>query len=187
MPPGRCLALSALAVSAACVSVPPIQVVDRRTALETQAAGDMPALENELEQAALSPRGEPIPRERLMDRPGGDLGEVAELFVSAQTDAAWIDRALVAGCVGEALEGTLVATPERCEEDLADLGGEAERARVLARTNLHRRQVWAYIARQREGATEAEARAAWRAQHLKRVVCGALVEVEAGRWEKKAC
>jgi hypothetical protein len=177
--------LAALGVLlAGCVS-PSVVVVDQKTALERQAAGDYPPLENELEQAGLAPSPEPFTREELAagrTRSGsGVLGELGELYARAETDADVIDRLLLQKCIGEAESGLLVPRPSEC----VGATDATELARVIGRENLHRRQLWELLARER-GASAEQVRALWRGTHLQQVLCGALVE-GAGGWEAKPC
>ena len=177
----------ALGVCSACVKAPDIVLTDQKTAFERQAAGDFRALENDLHQVNIAPKGEDITREAIeaSNPESGEstLGEVAQLYSVAQTDADWIDRMLVLGCIGEASDGLLQARVEACKRDL----DSARLARVVERANLHRRQLWQIIARQEKAASPEDIRKSWRAVHLQRVVCGALVESDGGAWEKKAC
>ena len=182
--PAAFAAVAALSIGA-CVKAPNVAVVDSKTALEKQAAGEYPALENDLEQAGLAPRPEPFPREELVagrNRSGGGaLGEVAELYAKAESDADKIDALLVKKCVGEATSGFLEARPADCTAAV----DTAEMTRLLGRSNLHRRQVWQMIATER--ATDIEkARRAWRPIHLEQVVCGGLIQTDDG-WKPKAC
>lgn len=175
--------LAVLALLGGCVRAD-VVVVDVRTAFEAQAAGELPALEAALTHASVQPGAEPIPREALAGAAGAaELGPVATLWATAETDRDRLDRWLVAGCVGEGLEGLLVARIEACGADV-DAG---EVARLVGRENVHRRQVWEHLAAAEAPASVAEARAAWRPAHLDAVVCGALVEVSEGTWEPKPC
>lgn len=183
-PPGASSLLPlALALLGGCVRAD-VVVVDGRTAFEAQAAGELPALEARLTQASVQPGAEPIPREALAASPeAADLGPVAALWASAETDQDRLDRWLVAGCVGEGREGLLVARVEACGPEV-DAG---EVARLVGRENVHRRQVWEVLAAEEPGATVEQARAAWRPVHLDAVVCGALVETAEGAWAAKTC
>jgi hypothetical protein len=62
---------------AGCVS-PTVVVVDQKTALEQQAAGDYPPLDNELEQAGLAPSPS-----RARSSPPGVLGAATVCSVSS--------------------------------------------------------------------------------------------------------
>jgi hypothetical protein len=181
-----CLCLVLLAVQG-CITAPDVVLLDQRTALEMQAAGEYRALENDLQQAGISPKAENITREQLeaghADLAESSLGEVVRIYSAVQTDAAWIDEMLVAGCIGEGLDGLLTQTPEGCTQDV-DTG---QMARIVGRANLHRRQIWQVIGKQRPKATEDQIRSAWREVHLKRVVCQGRIEVAEGAWEKKKC
>jgi hypothetical protein len=174
-------------LSAGCVKAPDIVLTDQKTALEQQAAGDFRALENDLHQAGIAPKGEDITRETLEAKnpdPGtSSLGNVVALYSEVRTDAEWMDQLLVASCVGEALDGLLRHTPATCKEDV-DL---AQLTRVVERLNLHRRQLWRAIGERHPDKSEAEIRTVWRGFHLERVVCGALVQVDEKTWENKKC
>jgi hypothetical protein len=168
----------------ACVA-PNVVVVDQKTALEEQAAGGYPALENDLEQAGMSPAPEPFTREELAggrERSGsGALGSLAELYAKGESDADTIDRLLLQRCVGEALSGLLEPRPADC----IGAADATELARVLGRENLHRRQYWELLAKERKASVE-RVRELWRPLHLEQVVCGGWVEASAG-WEQKSC
>jgi hypothetical protein len=172
----------------ACVA-PNVVVVDQKTALEQQAAGGYPALENELEQAGMAPAPEPFSREELASRReasgengGSALGELAELYVKTESDAAAIDRLLLQRCIGEARSGLLEPRPSDC----VGAADATEMARLLGRENLHRRQLWQLLASERAVSVE-RVRPVWRELHLAQVVCGGLVESAEGRWEPKPC
>jgi hypothetical protein len=109
------------------------------------------------------------------------LGELGELYARAQTDADVIDRLLLQKCIGEAVSGLLVPRPSDC----VGAADATELARVIGRENLHRRQLWELLARERSASSE-QVRLLWRVQHLEQVLCGSLVETAAG-WEPKSC
>jgi hypothetical protein len=168
-----------------CVA-PNVVVVDQRTALEQQAAGEYPALENELEQAGMAPTPEPFAREELAgarERSGaGALGELAELYAQGESDADVIDRLLLQKCIGEGLSGLLEPRPSDC----IGATDTTELTRVLGRENLHRRQLWKLLADEQKASSE-RAREVWHAVHLQQVVCGGLVETADAGWKAKAC
>lgn len=170
---------------AACVA-PNVVVVDQKTALEQQAAGGYPALENDLEQAGMSPAPEPFAREELAlgrERTGsGALGELAELYAKSESDADAIDRLLLQKCIGEGLSGLLEPRPSDC----VGAADATEMARLLGRENLHRRQLWQLMANERKVSLE-RVLPVWRELHLEQVVCGGLVEANAGSWGPKSC
>ncbi len=178
------LSLCASISLAACVKAPNVSIVDSKTALEKQAAGDYPALENDLEQAGIQPRSEVFPREQLGTN--GDstaaLGEIAQLYAAAETDEDAIDRLLISQCIGEALSGFLEPRPSDCTANV----DTAEMTRLLGRENLHRRQIWQLAASER-GAEVAQAQHAWRTIHLKRIVCKGLIQIDAQVWKAKEC
>lgn len=181
------LACAWLGLGAGCVKAPDIVLTDQKTALEQQAAGEFRALENDLHQAGIQPKGEDITREALEAKNPelgqSSLGDVVQLYSEVRTDAAWIDQLLVARCVGEALDGLLQHRPDECTEEV-DL---AQLTRVVERMNLHRRQLWRAIQARQPSASELEVRTAWRRNHLERVVCDGLVQVDEETWEAKKC
>jgi hypothetical protein len=180
-----CPSLLAAVLLPACVATN-VVVVDQKTALERQAAGDYPVLENEVEQAGLAPAPEAFSREELVEgraREGrGALGELAELIVSGESDVETIDRLLLQKCVGEAQSGLLVPRPADC----IGAADSTELVRVIGRENLHRRQLWQLLANERQTSAE-RARQLWREEHLGQVVCGGLVELRRESWEPKPC
>ncbi len=179
------LMLAALSALVGCVKAPNVSVVDSKTALERQAAGEYPALENDLEQAGIAPQPEAYPREDLVsgsDQPGsGALGEVAELYAKAESDADAIDRLLTKKCIGEALNGFLEPRPSDCTTTV----NTAEMTRVIGRANLHRRQIWQLISSERKASVE-KTRTTWREVHVTQIVCGGLLEGPDG-WSPKPC
>ena len=175
-------------LGAACVKAPTVVLTDQKTALEKQAAGDFHALENDLQEATIAPKGEDISRQALEaenpDMRKSSLGEVVELYSAVRTDAEWLDELLVAGCVGESKDGLLVKMPESsCSEDV-DTG---QLTRVVERSNLHRRQLWRLVRTRTPEASEDKVRSAWRANHLERVVCGGMIQADNDSWDKKQC
>lgn len=186
---GRAAALRGLvglaAALSACVSTN-VVVVDQKTALERQAAGEYDVLENDTEQAGLSAAPEAFTRDELVaerERQGrGALGELAELYASGESDAEAIDRLLLQRCVGEAQSGLLVPRPADC----VGAANSTELVRVIGRENLHRRQLWQMLASERDADIE-RARRVWRKLHVEQVVCGGLVESGRDSWGPKAC
>jgi hypothetical protein len=179
------LTLMLIAALPACVA-PNVVVVDQKTALEQQAAGGYPALENDLEQAGMAPAPEPFTREELAGgrQRGGSaaLGEIAELYAKSETDAEAIDRLLMQRCIGEAVSGLLEPRPSEC----VGTTDATEMARLLGRENLHRRQLWQLMASERKVGVE-RVQPVWRELHLEQVVCGGLVETGGGSWGPKSC
>jgi hypothetical protein len=184
-----CLALLGVCLLSACVT-PNVVVVDQKTALEQQAAGGYPALENDLEQAGMAPAPEPFAREELASRReqskekggAGALGELAQLYVKSESDADAIDRLLLQRCIGEARSGLLEPRPSEC----VGAADATEMARLLGRENLHRRQLWQLLAKERQVSIE-RVQPVWRERHVEQVVCGGLVESADGAWGPKSC
>ncbi len=172
---------------AGCIKAPDVVLMDQKTALEIQAAGEYHPLEYDLIQAGLSPKATELPQEQLEafshDSKGSTLGDMIQLYSRVQTDSAWTDQMLLAGCIGESLNGLLQTTPEQCTQEV-DTG---QSARIVGRTNLHRRQMWQLIQKQYPGKTEEQIMRIWREIHLKRVVCGGLIQTGENTWEKKPC
>lgn len=167
-----------------CVRAPEVAVVSAHTALERQAAGEYPRAERELADVAISPAPVPIPREQLTDGAGASgLGVVDEMVARAAADQDRVDALLVARCIGEASTALLEVTASTCRQEV----DAEEVARLVGRINVHRRQVWAFVAQRSPGSTEDQARDRWRTIHLERVVCGGQVQNAAGAWEIKRC
>lgn len=173
----------ALLMGQGCIKAPPIAVVDSRTSLEIQAAGEYPELEFQSTDAALEPGPSPLSANELVSKAGlAAAGRDLELFSVSETQAQFIDTMLLLGCLGEGEDGLLQYLPDRCAEDVE----VSELLRASSRTNLHRRQIWEYLAARRLGASTAAARDAWRSVHLEQVRCGTWI-ARAGKWEQKAC
>tara|TARA_R110002073_G_scaffold208011_5_gene368420 strand:+ start:4264 stop:4830 length:567 start_codon:yes stop_codon:yes gene_type:complete len=176
-----------LCFTQACVKAPNVSIVDSNTALESQAAGEYHALENDLQQAGISPRSEPIPRESLISRGNSEgaasRGEVALLFIKVERDAARVDALLSDQCIGEALDGLLKPTTARCKANI----DTTEMTQLIGRENLHRRQIWQLIMKERSENSMQKVQTSWRQIHLERVVCGGLVETRNNVWEPKEC
>jgi hypothetical protein len=176
---------AALCWLGACVT-PNVVVVDQKTALEHQAAGGYPTLENDLDQAGMAPAPEPFAREELAsgrERSGSAaLGELAELYVQVESDADAIDRLLLQKCIGEALSGLLVPRPSDC----IGATDANELVRLVGRENLHRRQLWQLMANERKVSLD-RVQEAWGALHREQVTCGGLIETSDAVWEPKSC
>ncbi|MBW2703308.1 MAG: DUF1318 domain-containing protein [Deltaproteobacteria bacterium] len=174
-----------LVLAVGCISAPQVVLLDHKTALEVQAAGEFYALEGELLQAGMQARAEDIPGSKLQDagKKKGPLGQLAQLSSSVVSDAVLVDELLRAHCIGEASDGLLVLRPDDCRMDV----DASEQTRVLERQNLHRRQLWRSLGQLEPKAGQAEVKKAWRVRNLQRSVCGALVQQEDGKWEAKKC
>ena len=173
----------ALALVAGCIRAPAVVIVDRRTAVEQQASGSFRGLEDELEQAGVTPRPAPLTAAQL-----GAAGVRREgLEASDQdddgNDAVRSDALLVKRCVGEALDGTLVLTIEPCTGtiDVPRVG------RLIERVNRERRQLWRWLGSKARDRSDEQVRAAWRETHLAGLVCGGQFQVAGGAWEVKRC
>lgn len=164
----------------ACIRAPEIVLVDRATALEQQAAGSFTELEKKLGRAGIAPRPvalTPAELQTLGIRPP-PLVDETEL-----TDADRLDALLKRHCIGEAKDGTLADTFKACR-------GAADRAQALVlleRANAARQQLWRWMQSRRPEASLDDVRRAWRAAHLKGVVCGGWVQRDDGGWEAKTC
>lgn len=175
------VAAALLAVGPACIKTGNVVIVDRKTALEQQAAGSYRGLEDELARAGVTPGPAPLTRAEL-EASGAAGGERALTDDEIASDAATIDDLLVRRCIGEALDGTLVETAATCT------GGEPPRlARLVERTNRQRWQVWRWLQSKRPGASLDDVRRAWREVHLRGVVCAGQVQRADGAWETKKC
>ena len=170
-----------------CITVPDVVLVENKTALEKQAAGEYRSLEMELQRTSLRGGPENITKSQLqgknVDLRESTLGEIVRLYSSVQSDAERVDHYLVAQCIGEAKTGLLEETRELCSEDIDPV----EVNSLLERSNRNRRQLWRdVIARVKTDVSEENVRNTWRKRHLQRLICGGLFEGEAG-WEARQC
>lgn len=188
--PATRIGLSALLLATAslagCIRAPDVVLVDRRTALEAEAAGRFEAIEEGLERSATDPRPAPLTRATLEKagwRPSVEYDAILAMTRQEPDAQGRVDALLQRGCIGEALDGTLRSLPKRC----AGAVDPAEVGRLVERENRNRRQVWAWLARTRKDADAEALRTRWRQTHLERVVCGGLVEQQQGVWGPKTC
>ena len=178
----------ALVGGAGCISAPDVVVIDRKTALERQAAGKFPELEADLLELGLKPGVEPFTRAQLQSggwgKAWGDLGDLVQIYGGVRDDRARLNDHLRRACIGEGLEGLLLATPESCK------GGakEEEVAELVARGNRNRRQAWRWMAMRTKGGPGAEAFAVrWRKVRLMEAPCGAWIQQPDSGWTAKEC
>lgn len=167
-----------------CVTVSGVQVVDRKTALEEQASGDLRPLEAALAVEVLTPGPVPLTRSELVAAGADDdsaFRRLTSLHQGILSRAAQVDEWLVRRCVGEALDGRLVETPETC----IGTWDPGQVSPVIQRVNRDREQLWQELAAGR--ASGEEVRKAWRRRHLEGLVCGGQVQGDDGRWDVKAC
>ncbi len=163
-------------------------VVDKKTALEAEAAGSYPKLEEELTQAALVPHGEPLTNSDLRAAGKGG-GEIAESAIRDLSRAGEVDELLVRACIGEGQEGLLVETAERCQGAFDEL----RLSRLVERENRNRVQVWHFLFEEATKSGRAPVLSAldvqrvWQKNHLLGVVCGAEVQAADGSWSAKKC
>lgn len=182
-PSASALFLIAAALASSCIKTAPIAVVDSRTALEIQAAGEYPVLEFEGADAALEPGPSPASAKQIVSKSGlAAASQDLDLFTVSERQARLIDSMLLLGCLGEGEDGLLEYTPDRCDDDVE----VSELLRAASRTNLHRRQVWEYLASKRADTSVEAARKAWRSVHLEQVRCGIWIE-QGGKWTQKVC
>ncbi len=182
---GVLLIVAALGTSA-CIRAPDIVIVDRRTALEQQATGRLPALETELRQATLAPGAKPYTRRELLRSgwtPPTDKNVIAKLYRQATTDKERIDVLLQRHCIGESLDGTLVVTRKRCKGEV----NLAPVSRLLEHVNRNRRQIWLYLQTLKPRASLDDIRRQWRQEHLTSVLCGGHIQRQSGAWTEKKC
>ena len=107
------LVLAGVLTAQACIKAPPIAVVDNRTSLEIQAAGEYPELEFQGVDAALEPGPSPVSGKEIISKAGlAAAGQDLDLFSVSQTQAQFIDTMLLLGCLGEADEGLLEYLPD---------------------------------------------------------------------------
>jgi hypothetical protein len=170
----------ALLALAGCIKAPALILVDKQTALEQQAAGSYPALDDDLARAGIAPRPTPFTRAQLESGAGE---KTLSSESAAESEPLQLDGLLTRRCVGESLDGTLVVTSASCTGtvDVAQLNHMIERA------NRDRFQVWRYLQAKRPKSSLAEVRRQWRELHLGGVVCGGQVQRTDGGWEPKTC
>ncbi len=183
---GWCLAACAAGLLGACVRAPDVFVVDRRTALEAEAAGRFADLEARLERDALAPEPMPLSRaalERAGLRSASTQDAITRFSAALRADADRSDVLLQRRCIGEGLDGLLRPTAKHCQGTVDD----AEVVQLVERHNRARQQLWAWLERQAPKTAPTTLRAAWRQRQLERVVCGGWVEVQPGEWREKAC
>jgi hypothetical protein len=174
-----CASVAAL-LSAGCVKVPTVLIVDRATALEQQASGSYDELEARLNRAAVEPRLAPLTPEQLEALGVRPLAPIAG---TPPTDAEEVDALLIRHCVGEATDGLLVVTPGACRGAL----DEDRTARSVERVNRARRQLWLWMHTQRADVPLDELRHGWRQLHAEGIVCGGWLQGDDGQWQPKAC
>jgi hypothetical protein len=163
---------------AGCFHAPDIVVIDRSTALERAAQGSYPQLEEELERAATQAVPAPLTREQL-EQTGHPRPILDEETAS---DAERVDALLKERCVGEALDGTLMETRDRCAiKEVPHLSA------LVERTNRDRAQIWEWLRSLEPKRSLADVRRAWREVHLRGVPCGGQVQQVGGSWEPKKC
>lgn len=155
-------------------------MVDRATALEQEAAGSFPDLEQRLRHAGVAPRPTPLTPAQLeaVDIRPGALVDSVEL-----TDADRMDELLLQHCVGEGKDGLLVDTHGACE-------GAADHAaaiRLVDRVNRARGQIWRWMHDESPGTSSEDLQRRWHDVHARDVACGAWVQADDGAWHKKPC
>jgi hypothetical protein len=179
--------LAGAVLTTGCITAPPVVIVDRKTALEEQAAGSFHDLGTELQQTGVSAR--PVPYTRgQMESAGVPVGKGDEQLTAeeAVSDADVVDQLLIRRCVGEATDATIVETPATCTAPIP----AAQQARLLERENRRRWQLWRALLTGRttgRAPTIEEVRKTWRAAHLGEVICGGQVQAEGGAWGVKKC
>lgn len=169
-----------------CIRAPDVVIVDRRTALEAEAAGRFAELEEALDVAAIRPQPSPLTRATLEAagwRPSAEDDAIEAMTRVRRDEATRVDDLLRRKCVGESLAGTLKPTLAACAGaiDAADVG------RLIERINRSRQQIWLWMGRKTQGVPADAIQRSWRKHHLERVVCGGWVEVEADVWRAKVC
>jgi hypothetical protein len=170
--------LVAVAALAGCIKAPQIVVLDRATTLEREAAGDFPKLEFQLLRGGTQPRPAPLTREQL--EAAGHARPIVEQV--DHSDAERIDELLKISCVGEALDGSLVETRDRCTvKEVPHLG------MLLEKANRDRMQIWEWLRRQRPERSLTQVRRAWHDTHVAAIICGGQLQRDDGGWEAKKC
>ncbi len=172
-------------LGAGCVSTN-LVVVDKKTALEAEASGSYPKLQEELTQAALTPHGEVLSSGELRAA-GKGSGEITESAIRDLSRAGEVDELLVRACVGEGQEGLLVETADHCQGAFDEL----RLSRLVERENRNRVEVWHFLYEEAQNshstASALDVQHAWQKNHLLGVVCGAQVQAADGTWSSKKC
>ena len=176
-----------LTISSACVKVPTIVVVDRKTALEEQIEQDFSRQEQELVDKGLSPRPTPYTRGELESKGlvagTSELDVVLRSYKSYSTDQEQVDLLLKRRCIGEGRDALLVETRDSCVGQY----DSAEAARLLQRVNAHRRDVIEALLRKSDGRSRDRVVRGYRAKLLELLVCGGRYQRDDGTWEVKSC
>jgi len=169
---------------AGCIKAPDVILVDRKTALEQQAAGAFRPIDEALERELLSQQPAGFTRGQLEESGQADARDaLAAAESDEESDAGRLDALLLRRCAGEALDGTVVERPETC----AGPREPQKTAQLLERANRNRFQVWRALQKRSPGRSLDEVRRAWREAHLLGVECGAPVQRADGGWEQKTC
>jgi hypothetical protein len=174
-------------ITTGCINPPDVVMLDRKTVLEEQASGEFYALENELRELVLEPKGVDYTRGQLSDA-GADLSQaslsiITEVHALLRLDSEFLDDLLVRRCVGEARNGLIVETTDTC-------AGRTAARRISAavqRVNRARHQLWQWMHSQRPDSSADDIRSNWHQHHLAAVVCGGQIEDENGAWIVKRC
>lgn len=178
----------ALALSlAACISAPDVVLLDRKTILEEQAAGELLTLADALRESAIVPQAVPYTRGQL-EAAGADLshdalGRLVQLQQMPLSEIDYLDNLLVRRCIGEARSGLLVETPATCTGPAATVRTSA----AVQRVNRSRKQLWRYLQERSPESSSAQIRSLWRQRHLQALVCGGQVQQDDGEWDIKQC
>jgi len=172
---------------AGCVKVPTIVMVDRKTALEEQAGAGFSNQEGQVLQAGLSTRPAPYTRGQMkakgVDSQDDVFNSVLRPYKAYSTDQAALDRLLTRRCAGEAMDATVVETPDTC----AGVYNPKTATALLRRINRHRKLVLAWLSTQAKAKSIDEVRKVYRKRILKMMVCGGWYQAGAENWEKKKC
>jgi hypothetical protein len=174
------LALVLVLLTGGCIKAPEIVLVDRATALEQQAGGSFLELERKLLRAGAAAQPVPLTPDQLEA-----LGIKPPPLVDAteMTDADRADGLLKQHCIGEARDGTLADTHDACKGTFDRVAAVA----LMDKINRARLQLWKWMQSRRPESTAEQVRSAWRAVHLRGVVCGGWLQRDDGEWEAKKC
>ena len=163
-----------------CIKPPEIVMVDRATALEQQAGGSFPDLEEKLARAAVSGRPAPFTSDQLealgMSPPS--LSDSAET-----TDADRVDAILEQHCAGEGQDGLIADTFDECH----GATDHEELLKLVDRVNRARTQLWRWMHEQRPDLPLDELRKRWTAAHARNIACGSFMQGADGKWQGKPC
>lgn len=169
-----------------CVKAPnTVYMVDAQTALEQQASSPFTQLERSLDLTLTAPTFQPYAAADVekSQQSSEEVTRLSSIYSVHLEESARVDLLLVRQCLGEGLDGLLQVRSETCQGN----PDAQELVRIAQRVNRNRRQLWAWLKRERPQASEADIIKTWRRVQLEEVVCGTLIQQENGEWVPRKC